>query len=106
MPVVYNRTSRNSVDALARLSTQRPTWRIVMPTENRTCQNCGNQFSFKSSASRGLRGKFCSRQCRRQAKHTSKACEYCGKRLVLMKSRADKRYCGRDCYFAARVVPL
>lgn len=64
------------------------------------CDHCGKDFSIKKSALRRGRGKYCSRECRRNAGSIVKNCESCGKEFCFKRSHdatGHGRYCSIKC---------
>lgn len=67
---------------------------------NVNCAYCGKAFHVKPCAIRRGRGKFCSKECQRNAGSVIRKCEVCGTEFRFKVSHAVKgegRYCSMKC---------
>jgi len=70
----------------------------------RTCKQCGTQFSVPKSCVDAGKGVFCSPQCSQESQKQPPSmvvCKCCGKVFADCKRRHPK-YCSQKCYHAAR----
>lgn len=79
-------------------------------TIERTCENCGQQFSYEKARTAGRQRKWCSTRCANRAVYLRRAgtvvdvgpvsgtCEHCGHDYTYTKTTGVRRkYCGERC---------
>lgn len=67
---------------------------------NSICVHCGKAFHVKPCAIKRGRGKYCSKECMRDAGSLVKKCEVCGKEFRFRRSHdvnGEGRYCSMKC---------
>lgn len=65
------------------------------------CKRCGKEFEQWPSRIKDGKGKYCSKECRKN--RVTYSCKGCGRPIIVAlstyKSRSGKQYCSRKCYF-------
>lgn len=70
---------------------------------NRTCQECGKEFSASRSRVKKGEGKYCSLQCARDARdvRVEQKCEFCEKEFKVYRCKVPQglgRFCSKQCF--------
>jgi len=73
----------------------------------KNCEQCGVKFKTKPSYVASGRGKFCSRECRDEARRNkvTRVCEHCGIKFKTIPSyiaRGEGKFCSRRCWEKSR----
>jgi len=81
--------------------------RQKFPVEKRTCKECGKEFDYSPTNSKGLKGTFCSQGChilsmKKNALNETKSCKNCGKEFVVTSHYKHKEYCSSNCFNTTR----